>query len=60
MLLLCGKRDRLIPPSVCRRIAARYGERVRYLELADHAHWPQVASGWEAVAQTCQAFIEED
>lgn len=44
-LVLGAEHDRITPPSVQRKIAARYGS--EYLEAAGHAHLLMLEAGWE-------------
>ena len=39
MLLLAGRRDRMIPVGVSRAVARFYGAKLTYREFPDNAHW---------------------
>jgi pimeloyl-ACP methyl ester carboxylesterase len=51
VLVIAGTEDRLTPPSVVRKIAAKYGRDSTYREFAGHAHWVLGEPGWEDIAQ---------
>jgi len=50
VLVVGGVRDRMTPPSVVRKVAARYGAVSTYREFENHAHWVVGEPGWEEVA----------
>jgi len=51
VLVIAGTEDRLTPPSVVRKIAAKYGKVSTYKEFAGHAHWVLGEPGWKDIAQ---------
>jgi pimeloyl-ACP methyl ester carboxylesterase len=59
-LVVAGGRDRIVPASVVRKTASRYGDSVDYLELPDHAHWVLGEEGWEEICEQVAAWLEED
>ena len=56
VLVIAGSDDRMTPPRVARKIAARYS--ACYRELPNHAHWPLGEPGWEKIAESCADWIE--
>lgn len=51
VLVISGAKDRITPPSVVRKVSARYRAVSTYMELKDHAHLPFAESGWQDVGQ---------
>lgn len=59
VLVVGGGQDRITPPTVTRKIAAKYRSVSTYLELADHAHWVLGEPGWEKVAESVAHWLNE-
>jgi|YNPNPStandDraft_1061719.scaffolds.fasta_scaffold12097_4 non-heme chloroperoxidase len=59
VLVVGGGQDRITPPGVTRKIAAKYRAVSTYLELPDHAHWVLGEPGWEKVAESVAKWLEE-
>lgn len=59
VLIVAGSEDRLMPAAGARQLARLYGKRARYIELAGHAHWLPGEPGWEQIAATCAAWLDE-
>lgn len=57
LLSIAGSDDRIVPASVCRANARRYGERCRYREYRGRAHWILGEPGWEGVAEDCLDWL---
>jgi pimeloyl-ACP methyl ester carboxylesterase len=51
VLVIAATEDRLTPPVVVRKIAAKYGKVSTYKEFAGHAHWVLGEPGWKDIAQ---------
>ena len=58
MLVLGGGKDRMVPPSVVRRVAHKYEHVATYKEYPRHAHWIIEEPGWESVAADVVAWLE--
>jgi pimeloyl-ACP methyl ester carboxylesterase len=56
VLAIAGGRDRMTPPAVVRRIAAKY-RAAEYLEFPDNAHWMIGEPGWREVAEFVVAWL---
>ena len=56
MLVVGAQWDRITPPSVQRRIAAKYD--AEYLEIAGHAHMLIVEEGWEQPFKEILKWLE--
>ncbi len=59
LLVIAGAKDRITPVAICRKVARRYGDLVRYEELPGHAHWLPGEPGWEKIAQRCMEWVRE-
>ena len=57
VLAVAGGRDRMIPPSSVRLIAAAYG--ATYEEAPAHGHWLIGEPGWQRLAARCLAWIRD-
>lgn len=51
ILAVAGKKDRIVPVAVSRRLARWYGAALTYWEYPEHAHWPLAEPGWEEVVK---------
>ena len=58
LLCLAGEKDQINPPSTVRRIAARYGGRAVFEELAGKSHWLIGERGWEDVAARVLKWLD--
>lgn len=59
MLLLAGRRDRMIPVGVSRAIARFYGTKLTYRELPDNAHWLLGEAGYRERISEVLAWLDE-
>ncbi len=57
-LVVGGGKDRMVPPSVVRRVARKYDHVATYKEYPSHAHWIIEEPGWEHVAGDLVAWLE--
>ena len=48
VLVIAGSEDRIIPPSIVRRVADKY--KSTYKEFSNHAHWVIGEPGWQEIA----------
>lgn len=51
VLFLSGSEDRAVPPTTARAMAARYGDKAQFVEIAGACHYMQFDKGWETTAQ---------
>jgi len=60
LLMIAGERDHIIPASLNRKNAGRYGTDAptELVELKDRTHYLCSQPGWQEVAETCLAWIE--
>lgn len=58
VLVLVGKEDRRVPPSVVCRIAEKYAPHSEYHEFENHAHWLLLEPQWEDVADHIHNWLE--
>jgi pimeloyl-ACP methyl ester carboxylesterase len=56
-LVVSGTDDRLIPPAIHRKLAARFG--AEYREYPNRAHYIMREPGWEEVADDVMQWFEE-
>ena len=56
VLVIAGGRDRMEPPAVVRRIAAKY-RAAEYREFPDNAHWMVSEPGWREIAEFVVAWL---
>lgn len=54
-LIVTGRDDQLIPPTIHRAMAERFNCDVR--EYANHAHYLMREPGWERIADDCAAWL---
>jgi pimeloyl-ACP methyl ester carboxylesterase len=59
ILALAGRRDRIIPVAVSRRLASLYGGKLKYLEFEDHAHWMLDEPGADGRARDVLAWLRQ-
>jgi pimeloyl-ACP methyl ester carboxylesterase len=57
VLALCGERDHIHPPATVTQVTERLGGDFRLLK--DMSHWLVSEPGWEAVAETCLAWLTQ-
>ena len=58
LLVVGGGKDRMVPTSVVRRVAEKYGDVAAYREYPSHAHWIIDEPGWDVVAADVAAWLE--
>jgi non-heme chloroperoxidase len=58
-LVVGGSHDRCVPPSVARRIAAKYSHVSTYKEFPDHAHMVLSEPGWQDVAAYTADWLDQ-
>ena len=58
LLLVAGQRDRLTPPSVVRRIAARFAKVSDYREYPGQGHWVLGQPGWQEIAADAAQWMD--
>ena len=56
-LIQSGTDDRLVPASVHRKMARKFGS--TYREYAGHGHYLMREPGWEVIADDAASWIEE-
>jgi pimeloyl-ACP methyl ester carboxylesterase len=59
VMIVAGAQDRMVPVGGLRRLSARYGDRARYLELPEHAHWLMGEPGWAEIAGACLGWLDD-
>ena len=59
LLVVGAGRDRIILPSVVRKVAKRYEALATYREFPDHAHSLLYEQGWEEVEEACASWLEQ-
>ena len=57
VMIVAGTKDRMVPVTGIRRLAARYGRRAQYLELPEHSHWLMGEPGWQEIAEACRVWL---
>lgn len=57
ILVIAGKKDRIVPAGVVRSNAGRYAA-AEYVELENHAHWVLGEPGWETIAGRILAWMD--
>ena len=57
VLIIAGTDDRMTPPGVVRRVAAKYRAVATYREFAGHAHWLVGEPGWEEIAAYVDTWL---
>jgi pimeloyl-ACP methyl ester carboxylesterase len=58
VLFVAGAEDRIVPPSLVRWAAGRYGSRSTYRAFEGHAHWVVAEPGWQEIAQYVADWLE--
>jgi non-heme chloroperoxidase len=59
MLVLAAERDRMMPPTTVRLIAAKYAHVSAYREAPRAGHWLIGEPGWEKLAEECAAWAAQ-
>ncbi len=59
LLIVSGREDRFIPPSVVKRIANKYKDVSTHREFKDNAHWVIGEPGWENIAEYIYDWLEK-
>ena len=59
VLVIGADQDRMVPASIVRRIAGRYGDTATYKEFESHTHRILREEGWEDVAGYVHAWLVE-
>ena len=57
VLLIAGKQDKIISPSVVRKTSQKYENVSTYKEFAHHAHWLIEEPGWENIAEDIHDWL---
>lgn len=61
LMFRSGADDLAIPPSTTARwIAAQYGDRSTFHEVAGLGHYLMLEHGWELLSDTCEAWVAEN
>jgi len=60
MLVVTGSADRIVPPSVVRKVAEKYRAVADFREFPGQAHWVLGQPGWEQVAESVLEWIERE
>jgi non-heme chloroperoxidase len=50
VLVIACAEDRIVPPSISRKVAKKYEAVSTYKEFPDHAHWIAGVPGWQKIA----------
>lgn len=56
-LVIVGKKDRLTPAPIAKKIAKKYN--ATFKEFKNHAHWTLGEPKWEEIAEYCISWIEK-
>lgn len=59
VLFFAAEKDRITPLSVCRKVAARYGDKVEYRELPNRGHWLPSEPGWQRLAGRIDHWLHQ-
>lgn len=59
LLVIAGARDRIVPASVVRKTAQRYGPHAQLRVFEDHAHWVVGEPGWQHIADAVVQWLDE-
>jgi pimeloyl-ACP methyl ester carboxylesterase len=57
VLVISGKKDRITPASVVKKIAHKY-KSASYKQFDDHAHWVLIEPGWQDIADYIGGWLE--
>lgn len=57
LLVVGAELDRLVPESVARKVAARYGDRATYWRIPDRGHWLIGEAGWHDLAVRVASWV---
>ena len=58
LLFVAAEKDRLTPPGVVRRTAARFAHVSDYIEYPSQGHWVVGQPGWERVADDAATWLD--
>ena len=58
LLFVAAEKDKLTPPGVVRRAAARFASVATYREYAGQGHWVPGQPGWEQIATDTFAWLD--
>lgn len=58
LLFVAAEKDKLTPPGVVRRAAARFAAVATYREYAGQGHWVPGQPGWEQIAADAFAWLD--
>jgi pimeloyl-ACP methyl ester carboxylesterase len=58
LLFVAAEKDRLTPPGVVRRAAARFAHVSDYLEYPNQGHWVVGQPGWQRVADDAATWLD--
>ncbi|HZK18819.1 MAG TPA: alpha/beta hydrolase [Clostridia bacterium] len=58
VLVISGKEDRIVPASVVKQVAEKYGDLADYREYENHAHWLIDEQGWEDIAHDIDGWLQ--
>jgi alpha-beta hydrolase superfamily lysophospholipase len=58
MLVVAAREDRITPAKMVRKIARKYGARLRVYE--GHAHMVTLEPGWESIAGDVAAWLDKE
>lgn len=59
VLVVAGAKDRLIPPTVVKKVADKYNTVSTYKEFANHSHWIIGEPGWQETAAYVSEWLNE-
>ena len=59
LLVIAGAEDRIVPASVVRKVAQRYGRRATLRVFENQAHWLVAEPGWQGVAEAVVAWLDD-
>jgi non-heme chloroperoxidase len=60
VLVIAGKEDRLVPPSVVKKVAKKYESVSTYLEFDNHAHFVLSEPNWEVIAESVDSWLKKN
>jgi len=59
VLVISGKKDRLTPASVVKKVAEKYESVSTYKEFENNAHWMVGEPGWETIAASIDEWLRK-
>jgi len=60
VLVIAGVEDRIISPSIVKKIVVKYNKVSAYKEFANHAHWLLGEPGWQEIAEYINKWLESN